>query len=276
MRRAFLLSIALVPAAAGADQVLTRSGGRLDGEIVERRADSILVDVGGGTIELPLAYVERIVPGPTPIAAYRRRAQRLAPDDTAGWVALGHWARGQELRAQADEAFLRALSRDPDDVAANQALGHVKVGDRWMTREESAEERGLVSFEGRWMALEERRELMAERAAAAEQVQAEIELFAQVRESEARAREAEAQARVAEAEARIAEEDAERTESAGIGIQWVPLGSGLVASHGRYRSFSRACHWRSQGALRPFGAMHVPGRGGALMVSGDLRPVGRR
>ena len=278
MRRAVVFAVALLPAAARADQVFTRGGGLLEGEIVERRSDAIVVDIGGGTIGLPLTYVERIVPGPSPAARYRARAERLAPDDAAGWIALGHWARQQELRSQANDAFLQVLSQNPDNAAAHQALGHVRVGDQWMTREEGYRARGLVSYDGRWMTPDERNVLIAERDAAIEQERAEAESLAHLRESEARALEAEAQARIVQAEARIAEEHADRIEGLSIGLQGIPLGFGGLVSNGFVstglpRGFASSCR---RGAIGVRGAVHVPGRGGALVVSTDPRSlVGR-
>src|SRR5512134_3734285 len=136
MKRAVLF-LALLPAVARADQVFTRGGGLLEGEIVERRPDAIVVDIGGGTIGLPLSYVERVVPGPSPAARFRARAERLAPDDAAGWLALGEWARQQDLRSQAHDAFRHVLAYDPDHAGARHALGYVRVGDQWMTNEDS-------------------------------------------------------------------------------------------------------------------------------------------
>jgi hypothetical protein len=275
MKRALVLLLALLPAGARADQVVTRGGGPLDGEIVERGADLIVVDVGGGTIGLPLSYVERIVPGPSPIARYRARAERLAADDAAGWLALAEWARRQDLRSQAGEALLHVVSRDPGNVAAHQALGHVKVGEQWMTTEESARARGLVSHEGRWMTPGERETLIAEREAAAEQGRAEAEALASLRESEARARVAEAQARLAEAEARTSEERADRVESAGVGVAWLPVGPGSFVSTRFHRGVRSACPARARSTARHMGMVHVPGRGGAFVVSGDPRPLVR-
>jgi hypothetical protein len=283
MRRAVVLAIALLPAVARADQVFTRGGGLIEGEIVERRTDSIVVDIGGGTIGLPLTYVERIVPGASPAARFRARAERLAPDDAAGWLALGHWARQQELRSQANDAFLQVLSQDPGNARAHHALGHVRVGDQWMTRDEGYRARGLVSYDGRWMTPDERNVLIAERDAAVEQERAEAESLAHLRESEARALEAEAQARIVQAEARIAEEQADRVEAAPIGLQWVPPGfGGFVStgfarpgfvSTGLPRRFAPFCR---RAAIGVRGAVHVPGRGGALVVSADPRArVGR-
>jgi hypothetical protein len=287
MRRAVVLFLALLPAAARADQVFTRGGGLLEGEIVERRTDSIVVDIGGGTIGLPLSYVERIVPGASPAARFRARAERLPPDDVAGWLALGRWARQQDLRSQAGEAFLHVLSQDPGNPAAHQALGHVKVGGEWMAPDDANRARGLVSYDGRWMTADERNVLIAEREAVLEQERAEAESLVRLRESEARALEAEAQARIAQAEARIAEEQADRVEAAPLGLEWVPPGFGGFVSTGfvstgfphRFaatgfpRAFAPSCR---RAALGVGGAVHVPGRGGALVVSGGPRVIVRR
>jgi hypothetical protein len=277
MKLALLATLVLLPGVSRADEVFTRGGGQISGEIVERRADAIVVDVGGGTIGLPISYIERIVPGPSPMAVYRQKAQRLAADDTAGWFALARWAREQDLRTQADEALGRVLAIDPDHVAARQALGYVKVGERWMTREEGNRAQGLVSFEGQWMTPAERQVRVMEREVAVRQAQDETEAVARIREIEARAREAEANARVAEAEARIAEADAGRAEYSAIGLQWIPAGSGLqFVSHGSHRSFGIGCDRRLRFGARVRGAIPVAGRGGAFVVAEDLRATVRR
>ena len=286
MKRALLLAVALLPAAVQADEIYTRGGGQLVGEIVERGPDSIVVDIGAGRIGLPLSFVERIVPGPSPPAVYRERAQRLAPDDAPGWLALGRWAREQELRTQADEAFRQALEIDPGNAGAHQALGHVKFGEQWMTPEESYRARGLVPFEGRWVTPEEQQALLADRVAAAQRAQAEADAFARVRETEARVRVAEAQARVAEAEARVAEADARRIESASVGIfptfPGVGFHTGLGFStgfgHGFHRGHFAGCQrghgfvvWNRAPVFTQRGPLAIPmaGRGGSFVVSSE-------
>lgn len=213
VRRVLLagLALAMVPA-AGADEVFTRSGGHLTGEIVERGPSSLTVDIGIGRVELPLSYVERIVPGDAPLTVYRQRAQVLAAGDAAGWLALGRWAREHDLSSQADEAFRHVVERDSGNAAAQEALGRTFVDGQWMTRDDANAARGLVLFEGSWTSPEERQVVLAERAQAAERARQEADLQAALRESEARVREAEAQARVAEAQARGAEADAAAAE----------------------------------------------------------------
>jgi tetratricopeptide (TPR) repeat protein len=205
MRRAVLAFLCLAPTLAGADEVLLNGGGKVAGVIVERTASSIVVEVGPGLVTLPLSRVHSIQEGPTPLALYRERASGLSRGDVAGWLALGRWARQQDLLTQSREAFARALSIDPASGEANEALGRVLVGEHWVSAEEGYRARGLVPFDGRWVTPAEHAALLREEAAADEAYAARVEGEARAREAEARAREAEARARAAEAEARQAE-----------------------------------------------------------------------
>jgi len=212
MWRVVFLGLALSPGLGFADEVFLRGGGQLTGEVVEKGSDSILVDVGTGRIGLPLSSVERIVPGQTPLVVYRQRATALAPEDAAGWRALGQWAREQGLDEQARAAFENAVAADPGDVAAHRALGHVQVRGEWMTREESLRARGYVLFEGAWVTADQKQETLEQRQAAAEERGRWAESEARVREAEARTRQADATARMAEVDAARAEFDLRRAE----------------------------------------------------------------
>ncbi|HXB56051.1 MAG TPA: hypothetical protein VN461_14800 [Vicinamibacteria bacterium] len=205
MRRAVLVLLCFTPTLAGADEVLLKGGGKVTGVIVERTASSVVVEVGPGLVTLPLSRVLAIQEGPTPLALYRERASGLSRTDLAGWLALGRWARQQDLLTQSREAFTHALSIDPANGEANEALGRVLVGDHWASAEEGYRARGLVPFDGRWVTLAEHAALLREEAEADAAYGARVEGEARAREAEARAREAEARARAAEAEAQQAE-----------------------------------------------------------------------
>lgn len=225
--------LCLAPGLSSADEIFTRSGGHLTGEVVSRDDKRVVVDIGIGRVELPASYVERIETGEAPFTAYKNRARALADDDAAGWLALARWAREQDLRAQADEAFERVVEIDPDNAAARAALGHVKYADQWMTREESYRAQGLVAFEGRWVKPEERELALAERASVAEQMRREADAQARVRETEARLREAEARARAAEAQVRVAEAEAHAAEVESNAFPFpYPIVSGFTSSFG--------------------------------------------
>jgi hypothetical protein len=202
MKRALMMALVLVPAAAGADDVFLTGGGRLSGVIVARSARSVTLDTGPGRVTLPMTRVLRIVSSTADLAVYRDRAARLAPGSVTGWLSLARWAEEHDLLTQARESYAHVLSLDPANAAAHRGLGHVWAGDRWATVDESYRARGYVQFEGSWVMPEERRAILEERAASAAAAAEQIA-------AEARAREAEARARVAEAEARRAEQEAQ-------------------------------------------------------------------
>jgi hypothetical protein len=133
----------------------------------------------------------------------------------AGWLRLATWAQSRELATQAREAYERVLAADPLNADAHLALGHVRMGERWLSAADANRARGLVEFEGTWMSPEERQLRMAEQAAMAQDRQAIREADARAREAEARAREAAARADAAEADARQA-----RTTQADGGIPY--------------------------------------------------------
>jgi len=198
VKAVFAVAVLALPLAAGADEVYLRGGGRLNGVVVERTAEAVVVDVGPGQVTVSAAQVERIV-GSTPLLAlYRERQARLSPSDLDGWLRLGVWARERDLLTQARQAFEHALAIDPGNAVAHRQLGHVLVDGRWMTPEEGYRARGLVDFEGSWVTPQERVALVSQRAAEVQARQAEIEAAARAREAEARARTAEAEARRAE------------------------------------------------------------------------------
>src|SRR5712691_336311 len=75
MNRTVAVSLlALVPALVHADQVVLKTGGEIKGEIVERRADALVMEVGPGRLTLPMASVARVVSSTTDLGIYRARA----------------------------------------------------------------------------------------------------------------------------------------------------------------------------------------------------------
>jgi hypothetical protein len=205
-RIAVVSALAFAPALAHADQVFLKGGGEIKGEVVERNADAIVVEVGPGRLTLPMTRVARVVSSTTDLAVYRTRAAALAGRDVAGWLSLAAWAHSRDLATQAREAYEHVLAVDPENSAAHLALGHVRMDERWLSLEDANRARGLVEFEGLWLSPDEREAVLAERAALAQERHAIREAEARAREAEARVREAEARARTAELDARQAEE----------------------------------------------------------------------
>ncbi len=236
MKRVILAGVLMAAPAAWADEVFLRGGGSIHGEVVQRTAASLVMEVGPGRMTLPMSGVDRIVATTSDLSIYRGRAAHLAPGDVGGGLALARWAESRDLLTQAREAYEHVVAIDPENAAANTALGRVRLAGRWVTAEESYRARGYVPFEGGWVTPEERGAVLADRAA---------EARARELTAEARAREAEARARTAEADARRAEVEAQGTSS-GIPYPYVYGGVGIsgggVYGAGIYGGGPRGAH----------------------------------
>ncbi|HEY8151946.1 MAG TPA: hypothetical protein VIK51_23775 [Vicinamibacteria bacterium] len=220
MKRIAVISLlALSPSLAHADSVFLKDGGEIKGEVVEQRADAVVLEVGPGRITLPMRSVARVVSNPTDLGLYHTRAATLSARDVAGWLRLAAWAQSRELATQARAAYEYVLTVDPLNAEAHLALGHVRMGDRWLSAADASRARGLVEFEGTWMSPEERQLRLEERAVAAQESRAVREADARAREAEARAREATARAEAAEADARQAQ--MQPADGGGIPYPWV-------------------------------------------------------
>jgi hypothetical protein len=117
-----------------------------------------------------------------------------------GWIGLAEWAEARGLGTQAREAYHRALAASPDDPRANEALGNLKMGGRWVSEDESYRARGYVQYEGEWITPAEHEAILREQAAEDARDRERREVESRTREAEARAEEAEARAREAEAQ----------------------------------------------------------------------------
>jgi hypothetical protein len=145
------LLLLLAPGLLVADAVYLKGGGKFTGRIVELTAEKVVVDVGDGTMGVPMDRVEEIVKGTSPLDEFDARASKLGPQDVNGWRGLGLWASMQGLSSQSRAAYQRVLALAPDDREARQALGFVQVDGRWLTEEESYRARGFVKYDGEWM-----------------------------------------------------------------------------------------------------------------------------
>jgi hypothetical protein len=157
------------------------------------------VDIGDGSVGFSMERVDHIVKGLSPLDEYNAQAGKLAPQDVDGWRKLAQWASTKGLSRQSRMAYEKVISLAPDDPAARQALGFVKVDGRWLTEEESFRARGFVKYEGEWMTAAEVQ--VAQATATAEQARQEAERRAMNAEAAA----ADAQQRAEDAENRAQE-----------------------------------------------------------------------
>jgi hypothetical protein len=191
----------LVPSLLRADEVFLKGGAKFSGRIESQTDTMITIDIGDGVVGVPMARVDKVVKGRSPLDEYDERAKALGAQDADGWRTLGRWASHSGLSAQAREAYQKVLLLVPDDPEARGALGYVQQDGRWMTEEESYKARGYVKVGGDWMTRAEAQ--MVQASADAEQARQEAERRANLAEAdkilaEQRADKAEERAREAE------------------------------------------------------------------------------
>ena len=211
MKALCVVLVAAFPALALADEVYLKGGAKFSGRIEEQTDTMVTINIGDGVVGLPMARVDKIVKGHSPLDEYDNRAKALAQDDANGWRTLGRWASQQGLSAQAREAYQKVLLLAPDDPEARGALGFVQLDGRWMTEEESYKARGYVQHDGEWMTRAEAQ--MAQASDEAEQAR---------QDAERRANQAEADKILADQRAAKAEERAREAEEVD---PWTTMGT---------------------------------------------------
>ena len=170
---AVLLLLAFLRPAAG-EVFLLRSGGRIEGELVnadEKPRTSYVISLpNGGQVTLDAAVVEKVQPVPPELAEYEK-VRRQYPDTVQGQLQMADWCRDHNLTAQRKTHLERVLQLDPDQAEARRLLGYRKVKDKWMTLEEEMADKGNVKRDGKWMTQAEaelhdsrEKQLKAERA----------------------------------------------------------------------------------------------------------------
>jgi hypothetical protein len=195
-------------ATSSADVVHLKTGGRLEGVIVEENADRVTVDVPVGRVSVSRNSVRRIERAESALAEYRARIRSLRGAGTADeWVQIALFASQSKLRTQAREAWREVLRRNPSNELANLELGRVFLAGAWLDENEANRARGLVQQDGRWITPAEQDSILRERERSAEAERREREARQAARDAEGRAIRAEAERdrarRAAEANTRL-------------------------------------------------------------------------
>jgi len=135
-----LAAIGLCAVGAWGDVVYLKGGGKMEGLLLENRPDALVIQLGTGTITLPVGMVERIEAAPSPRQQYQEKLAGMSKT-AAGHIEMARWCEQKSLVNEAREHYFQAIQVDPDNAAARSALGFIRVGDRWMTREEARQAR---------------------------------------------------------------------------------------------------------------------------------------
>lgn len=146
----FIVSLATF-SSAQADTYQLKTGGEVVGTLVERgdQGSYVVKTVEGVKLTLPRFDVVKIIPENPALLEYESRARSL-PDTVEAHRQLAAWCTENRLNEQADHHWQRLLKIDPADQQARESLDYQRHGNRWMTREQIMQERGLVMYRGRY------------------------------------------------------------------------------------------------------------------------------
>jgi hypothetical protein len=124
-------ALPLCVAPASADTLRLANGGVVEGEIIEKTAETYTVRTLIGTVKLSVDSVASVEEGPSVFEDYRERVA-ATPDTPAAQTGLGEWCGEVGLTPERRRHLERAIELDPGYEPARKALGHVRVGAVWV------------------------------------------------------------------------------------------------------------------------------------------------
>ncbi len=155
-----LTVVVLLSCLARADVIHYKDGRTLEGTISARTATDITVTTEFGKVVVPLSKVARIEEKRTAAQEFAARRADVPAGDAAALFELALWARDNGLVADSRALLREVIALVPDHSLANESLGRVKVGDRWLdpaeveeyVKQHEAEQRaaGLLWEDGGW------------------------------------------------------------------------------------------------------------------------------
>lgn len=158
-----LLVVLALARPAPADEIVTKSGSKYSGKIVEETNDHVKIRTKfGGVMTVKRADIASITREVSKSDEFRARLAKIDPGDSAALWELARWCRVEGLGAEFQEAAKKVIAVEPDHAEARKALGHVRYQDRWVTRSEAEKleraaleaemkSKGMVQYKGRWV-----------------------------------------------------------------------------------------------------------------------------
>lgn len=141
---------------ARGDVVRLRGGGELEGEVSERGDRLVVLIREGMEVLLDPEDVLEVVSRPNPRQLLEQRRRLLKPYDISGLYELSLKALEGGLQSEGLGLLERVLEINSNHAEARALLGHVRVGDSWMSRDEAQSLAGKVRYRGQWMDAAER------------------------------------------------------------------------------------------------------------------------
>jgi len=167
-----MLVLMLSASPAGAESFLLKTGGQIDGELLNPKrnaADPYLVKTTTGMrVSLSRETVAKVVAVREAELEYERLLPKVAHTSAGHWE-MAEWCREHGLRPQREQQLQLVLSLEPDHEQAHLALGHSRLGGKWQKMEDYMKAQGYLKHEGQWRTRQD-----VEIALAREEAEAEV------------------------------------------------------------------------------------------------------
>jgi len=161
MRWFLLLLFMFLLGPVTADVVHLKSGGKIEGEVIEDgwRVRVKLPD--GSIVEFKPDDVLKIeYDALSPAEEFEKRLSEIPKDDAEAFYRLAKWCKSKGLKKEMRECLEKAIELEPDHTGARTMLGYVRHKGKWVLFEDMMSEKGLVKYKGRWMTPAERDKLL--------------------------------------------------------------------------------------------------------------------
>lgn len=109
--------------------------------------------VPGSEKQTPLEPPEKTAP--TLEEIYETKLQEANKfGDTSRYLALAKWCKENGLNDKGNEQYQKILELEPNNLTARRALGHFRIGDAWVSKDD-ANRLGYYEHQGRWYRAQE-------------------------------------------------------------------------------------------------------------------------
>ena len=146
------------PYRLAADTLLLASGGRVEGEWLNRHQvprTSYVLKTESGRVELTADQVERVVGGSEAEQRYLRLLPQM-PDSADGHWKMADWCRKRALSTLRRFHLRKVLTFDPDHAQARRGLGYARSKEgHWIETREWMTNQGYLYHGGKWKTLQQ-------------------------------------------------------------------------------------------------------------------------
>jgi len=152
------LALTLFPLVAGGEVFVLKSGGRIEGDHLNRNREPgqpyQLRTEEGVQLQLADSAVQRVIAKTDLDKQYEALVAKTANTVEGQW-GLAEWCKEAGMSEQRKRHLQAVIAIDPNHVDARKALGYQRYGSRWQTQEEHMQSLGYVKYKGAWRTKQE-------------------------------------------------------------------------------------------------------------------------